>query len=40
MNKDCFNCGSTEDVLWREDKQEFYCELCIETEVEENEDEE
>jgi len=38
MDKDCFNCGSTDSVYWREDKQEFFCDLCIETELEEIED--
>lgn len=37
MDKDCFNCGSTDDVRWRENKKEFFCDLCIETEEEDRE---
>lgn len=32
MDKDCFNCGSTENVCWDDTNQEFYCDDCLEME--------
>lgn len=32
--RDCFNCGSEDNVRWYEHKKEFYCEDCIELEKE------
>jgi len=26
---DCFNCGTTDNVRWRESKKEYYCEECL-----------
>ena len=28
--RDCFNCGSTENVRWRDTKKEYYCNDCME----------
>lgn len=30
MNKDCFNCGSTDKVRYNPTKREFFCEDCRE----------
>ena len=32
MDRDCFNCGSTENVRWRDTKEEYYCDDCMEME--------
>lgn len=32
--RDCFNCGSEENVSWREDKKEYFCDDCIEVDGE------
>lgn len=32
--RECFNCGSEDNVQWIETKKEYYCEECIEMEVE------
>lgn len=26
--KNCVNCGSTDEVKWRDDLQEFFCSVC------------
>ncbi len=26
--RDCFNCGSTDNVVWSEQDKEFFCEDC------------
>ena len=28
--RDCFNCGSEDNVRWVEGKKEYFCEDCIE----------
>lgn len=28
--RDCFNCGSTDEVHWNEKQKEFFCEDCHE----------
>ena len=28
--RSCFNCGNTDNVRWRDTKQEYYCDECIE----------
>jgi len=28
--KDCFNCGNTENVTYSDSRKEFYCEECKE----------
>jgi len=30
LQRDCFNCGSEENVSWRENKKEYFCDDCIE----------
>ena len=30
MDKDCFNCGSTDNVVWSDKYNEFFCEDCLE----------
>ncbi len=38
--RDCFNCGSEDNVSWREQKKEYYCDDCVEIgQSEEDEDE-
>ncbi len=26
--RDCFNCGSTDNVRWSDSKQEYFCDDC------------
>jgi len=28
--RDCFNCGSEDDVRWKEELKEYYCDSCFE----------
>jgi len=37
MNKGCFSCGSTDNVEWYGKYAEHFCELCRETDEEEDE---
>ncbi len=30
--RECFNCGKTDNVSWRESKKEYYCDDCMEVE--------
>lgn len=37
MDKSCFNCGSTDNVTFWKEKDEFFCEVCQDSENEERE---